>query len=90
MQTKKIQGNSCFFEQIFYRKQSLGVPALRQFQVTIYVETHCKRRRKKVYLRGAIAIDRKVIPCKVRLDPLYTDRAEQVCQTTIFRIPGNF
>ena len=45
---------------------------------------------KKSIYGGQWRSTEKIIPCKVRLDPLYTDRAEQVCQTTIFRIPGNF
>ena len=28
-QEKKIQGNICFFEQVFYRKQSMSGPEIR-------------------------------------------------------------
>ena len=29
LKKKKIQGNICFFEQVFYRKQSLSGPEIR-------------------------------------------------------------
>ena len=70
----------------------MAAPEWRQFQATIYmyIETHCKHRRKKIYLRWAIAIDRKDHYMYSSSDPLCTDRTEQVRQTTIFKIPLTF
>ena len=52
---------------IFYKKQSLRALELRQFQVTIYIETHCKHRRKKSIYGGQSRSTEKIIPCTVHL-----------------------
>ena len=45
----------------------MGAPELRQFQVTIYIETHCKHRRKKSIYGGQSRSTEKIIPCTVHL-----------------------
>ena len=49
------------------KKTVVGCPELRQFQVTIDIETYCKHRRKKSIYGGQSRSTEKIIPCTVHL-----------------------
>ena len=63
IQAYKIQGDIFFIKQIYFTEK-----------IYMYIETHCKHRRKKIYLRWAIAIDRKDHSMYSSSDPLYTEK----------------
>ena len=62
----------------------MGAPELRQFQVTIYVETHCKHRRKKSIYGLQSRWTEKIIPCKVRLT---LSKCTPIGQSRFARLP---